>query len=145
MGGKNFMTDSRVFVDTNIIVYAYDSSAGAKHSRAVDMMKDLWDTGSGIISTQVLQEFFVTTTRKIEKPLDIPVAKDIVKDLLKWKTIVVDGEVILEAIDIHADQKYSFWDSVIIASALQGGATTLLSEDLSSSHEIKGLVIRNPF
>jgi predicted nucleic acid-binding protein len=139
------MTDGRVFVDTNIIVYAYDSSAGAKHSRAAEMLKDLWNTGRGIISTQVLQEFFVTTTRKIKKPMAVPIARDIVRDFLKWKTIVVDGEVILEAIDIHTDQKYSFWDSVIIASALQGGATTLLSEDLSSSHEIKGLVIHNPF
>ena len=139
------MTDASVFLDTNIIVYAYDTSAGGKHSLAAELIEDLWNTGRGIISTQVLQEFFVTTTKKIGKPLDVPTARDIVKDFLKWKTVVVDGEIILEAIDIRVSHKYSFWDSLIIASALQGGASTLLSEDLSSAHRLKGLVIRNPF
>jgi predicted nucleic acid-binding protein len=139
------MTGGSVFVDTNIVVYAYDISAGSKHSRAAEIMKELWDTGRGVISTQVLQEFFVTTTKKIEKPLDVPAARDIVKDFLKWKTVIVDGETILEAIDVQAGHQYSFWDSLIIASAIQGGAATLLSEDLSPRHKLKGLVIRNPF
>ncbi|HEX8949082.1 MAG TPA: PIN domain-containing protein [Dissulfurispiraceae bacterium] len=139
------MKDGKTFVDTNILVYAYDSSAGEKHAAAAELMKDLWNTGHGIISTQVLQEFFVTVTKKIGKPLDAGAAKTIVKDLLKWKTVVIGGEIILEAIDLHNEHNYSFWDSVIIASALEGGAGSLLSEDFSNTHKIKGLVIRNPF
>lgn len=139
------MNGGKVFVDTNVIVYAYDRSAGEKHHKAMEAMKDLWSAGHGMTSTQVLQEFFVSVTRKITKPLDISSAKAIVKDLLKWKTVTIDGEIILEAIDIHVEHGYSFWDSVIIASALSGGAGTLLSEDLSDKHRIKGIVIKNPF
>ena len=139
------MKDGKIFVDTNIIVYAYDISAGEKYNKAVEIMKELWNTGHGIISTQVLQEFFVNVTRKIKKPLDVITAKAIVKDLLKWKTVTVDGEIIIEAIDIHGEHKYSFWDSVVIASAVEGGARTLLSEDFSDRQKIKGLDIKNPF
>ena len=139
------MKDGKVFIDTNIIVYAYDVSAGEKHNKAVAIMKDIWGTGRGIISGQVLQEFFVNVTRKIARPLDVLTAKDIVKDLLKLKTISIHGELILEAIDIHKEHKYSFWDSVIIAAAVEGGAGILLSEDLSDKHKIKGVVIKNPF
>lgn len=139
------MKDGKVFIDTNILVYAYDISAGEKHLKAVEIMKDLWNTSRGIISTQVLQEFFVNATRKIPKPLDVAVAMEIVKDLLKWKTVVVDGELILQAVDIQKESRYSYWDSAIIAAAATGGAKTLLSEDLSDKHVIKGVEIRNPF
>lgn len=139
------MKDGKVFVDTNVIVYAYDVSAGEKHKKAVEIMKDIWSTGYGIISSQVLQEFFVNVTRKIAKPLNIPTAKEIVKDLLKWKTVSINGEVILEAIDIHNEHKYSFRDSAIIAAAIEGGAGVLLSEDLTDKRKIKGIVIKNPF
>ena len=139
------MKDGKVFVDTNIIVYAYDVSAGEKHQKAVEIMKDIWSTGYGIISSQVLQEFFVNVTRKIPKPLTVRTAKDIVKDLLKWKTVSTGGEIILEAIDIHNEHKFSFWDSAIIAAAIEGGAGILLSEDLTDKYKIKGIVIKNPF
>lgn len=143
--GKNSMKGIKVFVDTNIIVYAYDASAGEKHKKAVEIMEGLWDSGHGIISPQVLQEFFVNVTRKISKPLDIVTARGIVKDLLKWKVIVVDGETILEAIDIHKQYKYSFWDSMVIQAAIQGGANLLYSEDLSEGQAIGSVKIKNPF
>jgi predicted nucleic acid-binding protein len=139
------MKEGKVFVDTNILVYAYDSSAGDKHKMAVELMSRLWASGDGIISSQVLQEFFVCVTRKIVKPLDVRTAKEIVKDLLKWKTVIVTGEILLEAIDILSVHKSSFWDSMIIASAIEGGARTILSEDLSNNQLIKGITIRNPF
>jgi predicted nucleic acid-binding protein len=139
------MKDDKVFVDTNIIVYAYDVSAGEKHRKAVEIMNEMWSIGNGIISSQVLQEFFVSVTRKIAKPLNIPAAKEIVKDLLKWKTVSINGEILVEAIDIHSEHKYSFWDSVIIAAAIEGGAKVLLSEDLTDTHKLKGIVIKNPF
>jgi predicted nucleic acid-binding protein len=139
------MKDADVFVDTNILVYAYDISAGEKHARAAAIIRDLWKSGRGIISTQVLQEFFVTVTKKIAKPLDSSAAKQILKDYLAWKTIVVNGGLILEAVDILIEHRYSFWDSVIIVSAIEGGAGILLSEDLSDRQKIKTLAIKNPF
>lgn len=139
------MKEGKVFIDTNVLVYAYDTSAGAKHKRALEIMEHCWNSGEGIISSQVLQEFFVSVTRKIAKPLDVITAKEIIKDLMKWKTVTVDGEIILEAIDIHSQHRYSFWDSVIIASAIEGSAETVYSEDLSDKHVIKGISIINPF
>ncbi|MFA5617011.1 MAG: PIN domain-containing protein [Syntrophorhabdaceae bacterium] len=92
-----------------------------------------------------MQEFFVTATRNISKPMDVAVAKEIVKDLLKRKVVTVSGGLILDAIELQQKYKYSFWDSLIIASGIHGGASTILSEDLSDKQEIKGVVIKNPF
>lgn len=139
------MRDVKVFVDTNIIVYAYDTSAGEKYKKSVEIMDELWSSGDGVISSQVLQEFFVNVTKKISKPIDISLAKEVVKDLLNWKTVIADGRIILEAIDIHSQHKYSFWDSLIIASAIEGGAKIILSEDLADKQTIKGVAIKNPF
>ena len=139
------MRDVKVFVDTNIIVYAYDTSAGEKYKKSVEIMDELWSSGDGVISSQVLQEFFVNVTKKISRPMDISLAKEVVKDLLNWKTVIADGRIILEAIDIHSQHKYSFWDSLIIASAIEGGAKIILSEDLADKQIIKGVAIKNPF
>ncbi|NOY65450.1 MAG: PIN domain-containing protein [Nitrospirae bacterium] len=139
------MSGEKIFLDTNIIVYAYDKSAGEKHRIAADIMIELWKRGNGVVSPQVLQEFFVITTRKISKPLKVSVVKEIIKDLLVWDVIVNDSETILSAIDIHLKYKYSFWDSMIISAALQGGASRLYSEDFSNGQTIKGMTIKNPF
>jgi predicted nucleic acid-binding protein len=139
------MRDGKVFVDTNVLIYAYDRAAGQKHEDAAKIMRDLWDNGRGVISMQVLQEFFVTVTGKIAKPLDTLTAREVVRDLLKWNPVVTTGDILIEAIDIHSAHKYSLWDSLIIASAIEGGAATLLSEDLSDRHTVKTMVIRNPF
>lgn len=139
------MKGDKVFVDTNIIVYAYDKSAGRKHLIAVETLDKLWDNGQGVISTQVLQEFFVTVTRKIPLPLSISVAKGIVNDLLSWKTVLVDGSIILDAIDLQCERQLSYWDAVIMASAMQAGARNLLSEDFSTGSTINRVTIINPF
>jgi len=139
------MQGDKVFLDTNIIIYAYDISAGEKHETAGKIMVDLWDSGSGVLSTQVLQEFFVNATQKIPKPLDMELAKDIVSDFLKWDVVINDGESILEAIEIHKKYKYSFWDSMIIGAAVSAGCNTLLSEDLSDGQTVAGVEIKNPF
>jgi len=139
------MTGDKVFLDTNIIVYAYDVSAAEKHEIAKKIVLDLWDSGLGVISTQVLQEFFVTITQKIPKPMDKRVARDIVSDLLKWEVVVNDGESILEAAEILFQYGYSFWDSLIIAAAMKSGAEALLSENLAHGQTIDGVTIKNPF
>lgn len=139
------MSDKKVFIDSNILVYAYDTSAGKKRTIARDIIVGLWDSGLGVVSTQVLQEFFVLATRKIPAPLDGKTAKEIVADLLKWSVVVNDGDSILNAIEIHAKKNYSFREALIIDSAVRGGAHTLLSEDLSHGHVVYGVSIHNPF
>ncbi len=139
------MADQKVFLDTNIIIYAYDVSAGDKHEIARKIMVDLWDSGLGVISTQVLQEFFVNVTQKIPKLLDKRLTKDILSDLLKWDVVVNDGESILEAVEILFKYGYSFWDSLIIEAAMRSGSELLLSEDLTHGQIINGLTINNPF
>lgn len=139
------MTGDKVFLDTNIIVYAYDVSAAEKHEIAKKIVLDLWNSGLGVISTQVLQEFFVAIIHKIPKPVDKRMAKDIMSDLLKWDVVVNDGESILEAAEILFQYGYSFWDSLIVSAAMRSGAEVLLSEDLVHGQMIHGVRIKNPF
>ncbi len=139
------MPGGKVFLYTNIIIYAYDISAGEKHLIAMKVVVDLWDSGIGLLSTQVLQESFVSVTKKIQKPLDVRGAKEVVNALMKWDMVVNDGETILGAIDIHQQYKYSFWDSMILYAAINGGASTLLSEDFTGGQTVLGTRIENPF
>jgi predicted nucleic acid-binding protein len=139
------MPEDKVFLDTNIITYAYDVSAGKRHEIANKIVMDLWDSRLGVISTQVLQEFFVSVTNKIPKTLCVKLAKEIVRDFMKWYVIVNDEESLLAAIEIHIRYKYSFWDSLIVQSAIKGNVTLLLSEDLSDGQIIEGVEINNPF
>ena len=142
---KSYMRGDRVFLDTNIIIYAYDSSAGEKHKTANGILAEAWDSGNGVLSTQVLQEFFVSATKRIQKPLPVNIAKEIVNDLMSWNIVVNDGESVLKAIDLHQRYHHSFWDSMIIQAAIKSNAVFLLSEDLSDGQIIKGVTIRNPF
>jgi predicted nucleic acid-binding protein len=139
------MPGDKVFLDTNIIIYAYDTSAGSKREIASKILIDLWGSGLGVLSTQVLQEFYVNVTQKIRKPLTSRAAKEIISDFLKWELALNDGESILEAIDIQIEQRYSFWDAMILEAAVRSGCGTLLSEDFSDGQIIKGVKIKNPF
>ena len=139
------MKEDKVFLDTNVIIYAYDTTAGRKHEVARQIMMDLWETGHGVLSTQVIQEFFVKVTQKIPKPVEKELARDIVADLLKWDVVINDGESILGAIDIILRYGYSFWDSLVIKAAEKGGSAILISEDLSHGQTICGVTIKNPF
>jgi predicted nucleic acid-binding protein len=139
------MPGEKVFLDTNILVYAYDASAGEKHELAKEIVSKLWTTATGVISTQVLQEFFVSVTKKVPKPLEVTLAKKIVRDFLKWEVVINDGESFLDAIDIHKKYHYSFWDSMIIEAALKGRCDVLYSEDLSPGQVVEGIMIKNPF
>lgn len=139
------MSEDKIFIDTNIIIYAYDVTAGDKHRVAGSLLTDIWNSGNGVISTQVLQEFFVYVVQKIPRPMDKQLAKEIVRDFLKWNVVVNNGESILDAIDICIKYGYSFWDSMIIEAAIKGGAALLISEDLNDGQVISGVTIRNPF
>ena len=141
----NSMPEDKIFIDTNIIIYAYDVTAGRRHKTAGIILADLWNSGLGVISTQVLQEFFVNVVQKIPKPIDKQQAKEIVRDLLKWHVVVNSGDSIIDAINICIKYGYSFWDSMIIEAAIKGGAAILLSEDLQDGQVVGGVAIKNPF
>jgi predicted nucleic acid-binding protein len=139
------MSGSKTFLDTNILVYAHDTSAREKHEAARDLVTGLWETGTGLLSTQVLQEFLVTVVRKIPRPMSLAAAKDIISSLLAWEVVVNDGPAILRAADLMARYRFSFWDALIVQSAVDGGASTICSEDLTHGQTVHGVVIMNPF
>jgi len=135
----------KVFLDTNIIVYAHDHSSRDKHAVAREIMDYLWESRKGVISVQVLQEFFVCVTKKIVKPLLIKNARMIIEYLFNWDVVVNDKYITLKAIDLHEKYRFSFWDSLVIQAAIQGQAHILLSEDLPDGQVVKDLKILNPF
>lgn len=136
--------NDKTFVDTNILVYAHDLDAGKKHEAARDLVKSLWESRNGVISTQVLQELYVTLTRKIPAPLENPLARRIVSNYLTWEVAVNDGAVVLQASEIEERNNLSFWDAMIVAAAYNLNAAVLLTEDLSDGQQIEGITIRNP-
>ena len=123
--------DGRAFVDTNVLVYAHDTSAGAKRSAAAVLVAELWESGHGCVSIQVLQELFVTLTRRLPRPLDAHPAKDAVEGFARWTVHAPGAEDVLAAIDLHERHRMSFWDAMIVRSAAALGCETLLSEDLN--------------
>jgi len=135
----------KIFLDTNIIVYAHDRSSGDKHAVAREIMDYLWENRKGVLSVQVLQEFFVCVTRKIIKPLLIKNARVILEYLSTWDVVANDKYITLKAIDIQERYRFAFWDSLIIQAAIQGQACMLLSEDLPDGQVVKDLKILNPF
>jgi len=139
------MPGDKIFLDTNILIYAYDVTAGDKHEIANNILVTLWKSGTGVLSTQVLQEFFVNIIQKIPKPIEKALAKNIVRDFLNWDLVVNYGDSILNAIDISSKYGYSFWDSLIIEAAGRGGAKTLLTEDLTDNQIVNHITIKNPF
>ena len=140
------MSGNRQFVDTNILVYAYDVTAGDKHAVARALVEELWDTRQGCLSVQVLQEFFVTTTRKIPKPIDVSEAARIIDDFAHWHVHAPVAGDVLAAIDIHQRTGTSFWDAMILHSAKELECQILHSEDLNPGQKYDGVVLlRNPF
>lgn len=133
------------FIDTNILVYAHDLSAGEKHDRARELIQTLWDTGFGCLSIQVLQEFYVTVTRKVARPVRSEDAARVIKDLATWNLHQPNANDVLGAIRLQQHHQVSFWDAMILWSASQLGCSKLYSEDLSSDQIYEGSLVVNPF
>ncbi len=133
------------FVDTNVLVYAHDTSAGAKRDRAARLLEELWESRLGCLSIQVLQEFYVTITRKVARPLESSAAAQIIADLAVWRVHVPGVQDMLDAIGIQRRYGISFWDAMILQSALRSGCETVWSEDLNPDQVYDGVRAANPF
>ena len=133
------------FVDTNVLVYAHDRSAGPKHEQAQKLLHSLWESAQGHLSIQVLQEFYVTVTRKVAKPLSSEQALQIITNLGTWQVHSPTLDDIRKAIAIETTYNLSFWDAMIIQSSARLGCDTLWSEDLNSGQRYAGVLVANPF
>lgn len=137
------MTD-KVFVDTNILIYAYDLDDPDKHKICKTKIAELWNDGKGVISTQVMQEFYVNVTRKIKAPLSLEKTRQILRQYEAWQVEVIKPSLVSFASEIQERNQLSFGDSLIIATASQANVATLLSEDLNAGQIIEGVEIVNP-
>lgn len=133
----------RVFVDTNVFVYADDDSAGDKRERAREILAELIPAGRAVVSTQVLQEYFVVATKKLKLPADR--ARQRIELLAKLDVIVVRPELVLGAIDLHRLHGFSFWDALVVRCASSAACARLLSEDLQHGQTVDGVRIESPF
>jgi predicted nucleic acid-binding protein len=134
-----------VFVDTNVLVYARDRSEAEKQRRAAEWMGRLWETGLGRLSYQVIQEYYVTLTTKLDPPRSTEDARDDVTALGAWSPVGIDQRTIEEAWDVQDRYGYSWWDSLIVAAALQSGSRYLLTEDFQTGQVIDTMTIISPF
>ena len=137
----NFMSD-KAFVDTNILVYAHEPAPGVKQERASALIEKLWESGDGVLSTQVLQELCVNLRRKGNLAADE--TRRLIQDFLAWEIVVNTAESVLGALEIESRHDISFWDALIIYAAQAAGAETLYSEDLNDGQMFGSVRIVNP-
>jgi predicted nucleic acid-binding protein len=137
------MTD-KFFVDTNILVYAHDRSAGLKHDRARQLVERLWVSGQGVLSTQVLQELCINLRRKIARPLPVEEVRRLIGDYLSWEIVVNTPASVLQALEIEVRYKTSFWDALVLQAAESSGAAVLYSEDLAAGQKYGPVQVINP-
>lgn len=132
------------FVDTNILVYAYDRSAGSRHERARRLVRELWDSGNGCLSVQVLQEYHVTVTRKVAHPLSGEQSTQVIRGLATWQLHVPGADDVLAAIQFQEQYQISFWDAMIVQSANRLECPILWSEELNPGQSYGAVQVRNP-
>ena len=135
----------RQFVDTNVLVYAHDVSAGDKHARARSLVEHLWQAELGCLSTQVLQEFCVVSTTKGPRPIPLEKAARIVAQLSQWRVHRPTVDSILSAMRLQSRYQVSFWDALIVESALELGCSTIWSEDLNPGQAYGSVTVASPF
>ncbi len=134
---------ARCFVDTNVLLYADDKSAGLKRDRARELIREVMGAGTGVLSLQVLQEYFAVATKKLGIPADS--ARQRIEILSRLDVVTLGVEDLLGAIDLHRLHQFSIWDALVIRAALNAGCRVLYSEDLQEGRRIDGLEIVNPF
>jgi predicted nucleic acid-binding protein len=134
----------KYFVDTNILIYAHDRSAGDKHNRARQLIERLWTSGGGVLSTQVLQELCINLRKKVARPPSVDTVRQLIQDYLSWEVVVNKPESVLQALEIEVRYKISFWDALVLQAAETSGATILYSEDLSAGQHYGLIQVVNP-
>ena len=134
----------KTFVDSNVLIYAHDIDSGTKYRVANSILRELWEHRLGVMSLQVLQEFYVNITKKIRTPLSKNKARLVVESYLSWCAETTVAEI-TTAFRLEDDARISFWDALIVASAIKRGASRILSEDLNTGQRIAGVLIENPF
>ena len=134
----------KTFVDTNVLVYAHDVDDVSKHDLAREALRELWNDGTGVLSPQVLQEFYVNVTRKTAMRLAKDAARLVVNTYAIWCVDVTSADV-AAAFRIEDEAEIGFWDALMIASAAKAGAARILSEDLNAGQTVTGVLIENPF
>ena len=135
----------KCFFDTNVLVYLFDADSPDKRKRARKLFGNHTGAGDIILSTQVLQEFYVTVTRKLARPLDAGTALEAVSSFAELSIVQIDTKLVLAAIHRSRQSQISFWDALVVQAAIEGHASTLYSEDLQHGQLIDGLRIINPF
>lgn len=135
----------KVFVDTNILLYARDSAQPDKQPVAQEWMRALWLNRRGCLSFQVLQEFYVNATQKLKPGLPVDLARQDVRNLLLWRPIATEAGLIEAAWRLADRYGFSWWDAQIVAAARRGNCPMLLSEDLQHGIDVEGTRIINPF
>ena len=136
---------ARQFVDSNILVYAYDLAQADKRTQAKTLLLSLWESGLGCVSIQVLQEFYVNVTRKSKFPFSTEQALKVIQDFSDWSVHRPGIKDVVSAIELHQRYEISFWDAMILQSARHSGCSILWSEDLSDGQEYSGVKVVNPF
>ncbi len=134
----------KYFVDTNILIYAHDRSTGVKHQRAGQLIERLWTSGQGVLSRQVLQELCVNLRRKVAPPVPVDEIRRLIQDYLSWEIVVNAPDAAIQALEIEARYKTSFWDALILQAAEQSGAAILYSEDLAIGQRHGAVQVVNP-
>jgi predicted nucleic acid-binding protein len=135
----------KTFIDTNVLVYAHDTDAGDRHATAKALLADLWDSRSGSLSTQVLQEFYAVVTRKFRPPMPRARARSVVAAYGEWCDIATEPQLIVAASRLEEEHTLSCWDALIVQAAIRVGAERLVSEDLQDGRRFGVLRIENPF
>ena len=139
------MNAELVFVDTNVLLYAYDAAEVTKQPIAKATLDQLWGERAGTLSTQVLQEFYNVATRKLDPPVRRAEAREIIDLYTAWPVIVLDPALILAATRLEEEHQLSLWDALIVEAARVAGAERLLTEDMQHGRTIEGVRIENPF
>ncbi|RKX95991.1 MAG: PIN domain nuclease [Spirochaetes bacterium] len=139
-----FMND-RYFIDTNIIVYAHDNTYPDKQLKAQEIIFNGMRKNNGVISAQVLSEFFVTVTKKNKQNYSVPAAKHEILLLSHLQVVDIDYDMIIRAIDFKGLYHLSYWDSLILSAAERSDCSTLFSEDLNHGQNYNEIKCINPF
>lgn len=136
---------ARSFVDTNLLLYAHAPEPASKREIAKGLLQELWVESAGVISTQVLQEFYVNLTRNTSILVSPAIARDLAAKYAQWDVAIIEPADVLAATRLEQDARINFWDALIVVAAAKSGAERILSEDINPGQRLLGVRIENPF